>query len=211
MEKIITLDDILLQDRFYRMHLINTITGYRNACLIGTMSHRGTPNLAMFNSVVHIAASPPLLGFIVRPLTVPRHTYHNIKANGYFTINHVHEGILQQGHQTSANYPEKESEFGATGLTPQYSEIHPAPYVKESRIKIGLQFQEEHHIQTNGSILIVGKVLEIILPEEALTVNGHLRPEKWGSLAVVGLDTYYKGEQVARFGYARPGENLEEK
>lgn len=209
MEKTITLSDIQAVDRFYRMHLINTISGFRSPHLIGTIGHRGTPNLALFNSVVHLGATPPLLGFVIRPLTVPRHTYHNILAKGYFTINHVHEGILRQAHQTSADYDVQTSEFDACGLTPQYSERHPAPYVQESHVKIGLEFVEEHHIKSNGTLFMIGKIVEILLPEEALTVNGHLRPERWGSLAVVGLDTYYRAEQVAQQGYARPGQETE--
>lgn len=204
MEKSISLEDILSVEPFYRRHLINTITGFKGVHLIGTVSHRGTTNLGVFNSVVHLGATPPLLAFIIRPLTVPRHTYHNIKARGYFTINHIHEEILKQAHQTSANYDVKTSEFEAAGLTPQYTDTHPAPYVRESRIKLGLEYVEEHHIRANDTIMLVGKIVEILLPEEALTVNGHLRPERWGSLGVVGLDAYYRAEKVAQMEYARP-------
>ncbi len=204
MEKRITLEEILSADRFYRMHLINTVAGLRSALLVGTMGHRGAANLGVFNSVTHLGATPPLLGFVLRPLTVPRHTYHNIKAKGYFTLNHIHPEILERAHQSSANYDERTSEFSAVGLTPQFSERHPAPYVAESRVKMGLEFVEEHPIQANGALFIVGKIVEILLPEDMPAEDGHVYPEQSESLAVLGLDTYYRGQRDTQLGYARP-------
>lgn len=203
-QKHYSLQDILQMERFFRMHFINTVSGYKAATLIGTQSHRGTPNVGIFNSVIHLGASPPLLGFSIRPLTVPRHTYHNILAKRFFTINHVCEDILPAAHQTSANYPENVSEFEACGLTPWYSEEHPAPYVRESTIKIGLEFVEEHHIRANGNIIIVGKVVEILLPENLIRESGHVDLPAAQSVAVAGLDTYYRGGLIGRMKYARP-------
>lgn len=209
MEKRFSLDEVLDLDRFFRMHLINTASGYHPAFLIGTLSHRRVANAAVFNSVVHLGATPPYLGFIVRPLTVPRHTYHNIKANRSFTINHIHEDMLRQAHQTSANYPAGTSEFEAAGLTPQFTETLAAPYVQESHIKIGLEYEEEHHIRANDTLLIVGKVVEIILPAAVVADSGHINLAEAGSLAVAGLDTYYRGQQLTRLGYARPEKRKE--
>lgn len=199
-----TLQDILQMDRFFRMHFVNTISGYKSAMLVGTQGHRGAPNLGIFNSVIHLGASPPLLGFSVRPLTVPRHTYHNILAKRFFTINHVDRENLTAAHQTSANYPEHVSEFKACGLTPWYSEKLPAPYVEESKIRIGLEFIEEHHIRANGNILIVGKVVEVHIPEIFIKPTGHIDLPAAQSVAVAGLDTYYAGDLIGRLAYARP-------
>ncbi|MDX1666162.1 MAG: flavin reductase [Saprospiraceae bacterium] len=204
MEKRIGSGDIRDMDRFYRMNLINTLSGYKPAMLVGTTGHRGTANLGLFSSIIHISAHPPLLGFHIRQLTVPRHTYHNIRAKGYFTLNHIHSGMLEAAHQASANYAEAVSEFEACGLSPQYSEDHPAPYVLESRIKIGLKYEEEHRIHANGSLLVVGKVVEILASEEALDDSGHWKLQEQDSLAAAGLDTYYKGVLHKRLPYARP-------
>lgn len=204
MEKRITPDEIMAADRFYRMHLINTIGGLRSALLIGTIGHRGVTNLGVFNSVTHLGATPPLLGFVMRPLTVPRHTYHNIKAKGYFTLNHIHPDFLEKAHQTSANYDAQTSEFSAVGLTPQFTDTHPAPYVEESRVKLGLKFVEEHPIQSNGTIFMVGKLVEILFTDGVLEPDGHLNTEKSESLAVLGLDGYYRGVKEKQLSYARP-------
>jgi flavin reductase (DIM6/NTAB) family NADH-FMN oxidoreductase RutF len=188
----------------YRRNYYNTLPGPRSVHLIGTLGHRGTENLGVFSSVIHLGANPALLGFHLRPLTVPRHTYHHLKANGWFTINTLHPDILERAHQTSANYELKESEFAAVGLTPEYSEQCKAPYVKESRVKIGLTFEEEHHIAANDTLLIIGRVQEVFVPDEAVDDTGHVNHELLDTLAVTGLETYHRIHDGKRMSYARP-------
>lgn len=77
--KAFTFDEIMRLPSRYRANLINKVSGFKPANLIGTKSKSGQTNLAVFNSVVHIGANPPYLGFILRPTTVERHTYENIK------------------------------------------------------------------------------------------------------------------------------------
>ncbi len=204
MESIIQSTDIKNMERRYRANLFNALSGFKGAHLIGTANKEGQTNLALFNSVVHIGANPPYLGFILRPTTVPRHTYSNIKEIGFYTINHAPVEHLEKAHQTSAKYDERTSEFDACGFTPQSSSLYPAPYVAECRVKIGLEYVEEHLIQANQTHLIVGKVIELLLPEGAAGEKGHLNLSELGSLAVVGLDEYYKTEKIARLPYARP-------
>ncbi|OAV45779.1 flavin reductase family protein [Lewinella sp. 4G2] len=201
----LSLEDILAQESMYRRHFMNSLPGPRGVHLVGTKGYRGQENLGVFSSFVHISASsPPLLGFIMRPLTVPRHTYHHIKASGEFTINTIHPAILEQAHQTSANYPLGESEFAATGLTPLYSERCKAPYVEEANVKIGLTFEEEHKITGIETYFIVGRVQEIFLPDDAVAETGHVDHSLLETMTVAGLDTYHEVGMGRRFGYARP-------
>jgi flavin reductase (DIM6/NTAB) family NADH-FMN oxidoreductase RutF len=100
-------EDILKFEKLYRATFINSISGFKSASLIGTMSSKGKTNLAIFNSVIHVGANPPLMGFLMRPVSVERHTYNNIKETGYFTINHINKEIFKQAHQTSASYEKK--------------------------------------------------------------------------------------------------------
>ncbi|PHK98485.1 flavin oxidoreductase [Neolewinella marina] len=201
---LLTLQDIMARPAAYRRDLLNTLPGPRGVHLMGTRGHKGTENLAVFSSVVHVGASPPLLGFILRPLTVPRHSYHHLKATGWFTLNTLHPEILDPAHQSSANYAITESEFAATGLTPEYTDQCRAPYVKESAIKIGLTLEEEHQIRANGTLFIVGRVQEIIVPDHAVAESGHVDHASLQTLTVAGLDTYYRVEQPVRKAYARP-------
>lgn len=199
------LDDILALDAMFRRHFMNTLPGPRGVHLVGTKGYRGTENLGVFSSVVHISASsPPLLGFIMRPLTVPRDTYHNIKANKWFTINTLHPDFLDEAHQTSANYPTGESEFAATGLTPEYSESCKAPYVAESRVRLGLTLEEEHKISGIETFFVVGRVREIFLPDEAVAATGHVDHEMLRTMSVAGLDNYHEVGKGKRMPYARP-------
>ena len=134
-------DDLMQLPSRYRGRLLNKISGLKPANLIGTKSKNGQPNLAIFNSVVHIGANPPYLGFILRPTTVERHTYENIKETGLYTINQISAQIHKKAHQTSAKYERGVSEFASVGLTEWYQQDFNAPYVAESHIKIGLQVE----------------------------------------------------------------------
>jgi flavin reductase (DIM6/NTAB) family NADH-FMN oxidoreductase RutF len=204
MTKRMTRQEIQQLDRLPRMHLMNTIPGIKNACLIGTQDRDGNTNLAIFNSIVHIGANPPYLGFILRPLTVHRQTYDNLKTTGAFTLNMVTRDMVQAAHQTSAKYKPGESEFAATGLTPLHSDTLAAPYVSESPVRLGLTFQEEQHIKANNTWLIVGAVEEIYFPEEAQLESGHIALENLDTVGVAGLDSYYGLELLERLAYARP-------
>jgi flavin reductase (DIM6/NTAB) family NADH-FMN oxidoreductase RutF len=125
-------------------NLINAVTGIKSANLIGTISNAGEKNLAIFSSVIHLGSNPPLIGFIVRPSgEVPRHTYENIRENGFYTINHVHREFIEQAHYTSAKFDRAVSEFEACRLTEEYVGDFPAPFVKESRLKLGMQLEQE--------------------------------------------------------------------
>ena len=197
------------ENRFW-VNLINSLSGFKSANLIGTLSKDGVTNLAIFNSVIHIGANPPLMGFIMRPVNVDRHTYKNIKETGSFTINHINKNIFRQAHQTSARYNEDVSEFNACGFTHIFSESISAPYVKESNIKIGLEFEEEDEIKSNKTILIVGRILEIILPNEIMAEDGFIDIEKAGTVAISGLDSYYETKRIARLSYAKPFKDLQE-
>ena len=148
----ITKENILDFEKLYRTNLVNSLSGFKSANLIGTISNEGKTNLAIFNSVVHVGANPPALGLLMRPASVERHTYTNIKETNHFTINHINKEIFKQAHQTSAQYDKDISEFDACGLTPEYTETIKAPYVKESKIKIGLKVcrRTRNKIQRNN-------------------------------------------------------------
>jgi flavin reductase (DIM6/NTAB) family NADH-FMN oxidoreductase RutF len=192
-----------LEQRF-RSNLINSISGYKPANLIGTISNKGVANLAVFSSVVHIGANPPLLGFILRPTgVVPRHTYENIKDNGVYTINHVHEQFIAQAHWTSAKFEQNESEFEKCGLTAEFIESFAAPFVRESEIKIGLKFIEEIPVNLNKTILMIGEIQHIILPENSLLENGNVDLNKVKDVAISGLETYHRVERIESFPSAR--------
>ncbi len=114
-------------ERLYKINLINSVSGYKSANLIGTKSNEGVTNIAVFSSVVHYGSNPPIIGFVLRPTTVRRNTYKNIKLNNYNTINHIHKNIIEDAHHTSAKYPPNISEFDKTNLEEEYINDFHAP------------------------------------------------------------------------------------
>ncbi|MEM6629683.1 MAG: flavin reductase [Bacteroidota bacterium] len=198
--------EIQALERRYRATLINILSGFKSANLIGTTDSRGNHNLAIFNSVVHIGAKPPLLGMILRPTSVARHTFENINETGYYTINHIHQEIFQKAHQSSAKYDREISEFEACGFFPEVRDTHCAPYVRECFVKMGLKYVEEHFIEANGTRLIVGEIIELILPEGSVEEDGFLNLAEYGTVTISGLDAYFSTEKIERRAFARPNE-----
>ncbi len=203
-------EDYQRMEKRFRTNFINSLSGFKSANLIGSISEHGQLNLAIFSSAVHIGADPALIGLIFRPVIVARHTYENIKATGFYTINHVHRSFFKSAHQTSARYDREISEFDAVHLSPDFSPAHPAPYVKESRIKIGVKYEEEYHIKINNTILMIGSIIETFLPRECLMDDGYVDLEKAGTITVSGLDSYHTTQRLARLSYAKPNVSLVE-
>jgi len=193
-----------------RAAFINSLHGFKTASLIGTIDTKGKTNLAIFNSVFHLGANPALVGFISRPDSAERHTLDNILETEFFTINHVNKDTYVRAHQTSARYPKDVSEFEATGLTEEYTDLIKAPYVKESHIKYGLSFAEKHELKINDTILIIGKIEEIMIPEDCLLSHGGIDIEKAKTVAISGLDGYHSTKLLSRLSYAKTDKLPEE-
>ena len=203
----LTEEDIQNLNRLKRLNIINSVTGIKPANLIGTISNTGEPNLAIFSSVVHLGSNPPLIGFMLRPQQeVRRHTYENIMENGHYTINHVHSSFIEQAHYTSAKFEKNISEFEACHLNEEYLPEFKAPFVKESELKLGMEFVQQIPIPLNGTSLIIGKIKHAIFPDEAVDTHGHIDLASINDVGISGLNSYYTLNKIAQFPYARPGE-----
>lgn len=193
-------------EKLYRINLINSCTGYKSANLIATKSEDGTENVAIFSSVVHLGSNPPLLGFILRPTTVPRNTYDNLKKTGFFTVNHVHKGITKDTHHTSAKYDGAISEFNKTQLNSEYKENFFAPFVSGSPVQIGCEYSNDYFIEENECLLVIGKIKHIFCHETMLNDDGFIQLDKGEIIAINGLDGYALPSLLQREPYARPKE-----
>jgi flavin reductase (DIM6/NTAB) family NADH-FMN oxidoreductase RutF len=196
--------DILNFEQRYRATFINSLTGFKSVALIGTANEVGHTNLAIFNSIFHLGANPPMFGFVVRPHSVERHTLDNILNTGQLTVNHIQEPFYQQAHQTSARYPAHQSEFDATGLTPVYHEGCVAPFVQESNIQIAAEFVRKIDVEENGTLIIVARITAVHLPEDCIATDGYIDVEQAGSITCVGLDSYHRTTRIGRLPYAKP-------
>jgi len=187
-----------------KINLINSATGYKSANLIGTKSKEGVSNLAIFSSVTHFGSAPPIYGFIVRPTTVRRNTYDNIKETGVFTLNPVFEEKITEAHHTSAKYPAEISEFDKTTFEEEYKENWNAPFVKNAPLQIAMKFLEEVHIKANGTILLLASVEEIYVHEEMISEDYFINLSKGKIAAINGLDGYSFPKETKRLPYQRP-------
>jgi flavin reductase (DIM6/NTAB) family NADH-FMN oxidoreductase RutF len=205
-----TENDFLSMEQRYRASFFNSLGGFKSLVLIGTTNKKKQTNLAVFNSLMHLGANPPLCSILVRPASVERHTYENILETKCFTVNHVNESSYKQAHQTSARYLRHQSEFAEVGLTEEYSSLSIAPYVKESSIKFSCELVQVLEIDLNKTLLVVGKIKEVIMLGDYVLEDGFIDIEKAGSITVSGLDSYHKTNRLSRLSYAKPESPLKE-
>ncbi|MDQ9093254.1 flavin reductase [Pseudoalteromonas haloplanktis] len=187
----------------FRTQLINSLSGFKSANLIGTQDKLGNTNLAIVSSVFHLGAHPPLVGMIMRPHSVPRHTFENIIETGVYTINQVNSEIYSQAHQTSARYDRDESEFDATGLKTEYLNDFDAPFVLQSRLKYAVKLVEHQHLAINGTELVIGEIIDLHVDGAAVQEDGFIDLMSIQTVAVSGLDSYHTTQALSRLPYAK--------
>ncbi len=200
----LTSQDIAAMDTRPRAALVNCLSGFKSANLVGTADVEGRTNLAIMSSAVHLGSNPPLLALVVRPGGDERHTLKNILDTGCYSLNHVHTDMIEAAHQTAACYPPESSEFEKTGLTPHWEEGFGAPMVREARVRLGLQLREHTHLTINGTHLVIGEVVLAELPSASLRADGSLDLVAADSVALTGLDTYHTCIDSKRMAYAKP-------
>jgi flavin reductase (DIM6/NTAB) family NADH-FMN oxidoreductase RutF len=197
-------NDIQNLEKIFKINLINSCSGFKSANLLGTISEEGISNVAVFSSVTHLGSNPPTLGFILRPTTVPRDTYKNIKDSGIFTINHIHEAIIEDAHHTSAKYPKEVSEFDKTNLEEEFKGKFKAPFVKGAPVQMSMKFIEEVYVPSNDVLLIVSQIEELYIDDALLQTDGLINLSKGNIATINGLDTYAVPNFKKQLSYQRP-------
>ncbi len=214
-----------------RTNFVNSLSGFKSANLLGTRSLDGIANLALISSVFHVGANPPLLGMLMRPHTVPRHSLENLLETGVYTLNAVPVSLVEAAHQSSAKYPREDSEFDACGLSAIDSgmrggqgasaggpsvesarsgdPIVDAPYVEGSPVQIGLRLVEHHTLACNGTIVVVGEIAEVRLAADVRAEDGWLDFEALSLVTISGLDAYHGTSLIKRLPYAKPGKPVQ--
>lgn len=201
----ITSEEISQLEKQYRISLINSLIGYRALNLLGTTGAGGTSNLCIISSAFHLGANPPLIGVVIRPERDHNDTLRNIKSTGYYTLNNVLPEWYMQAHQTSASYPSGVSEFETCGFNAAYVQDFNAPFVKESNVRIGLALREVIDMATNGTTIIIGEIVHILMEDSLIAADGTLDHGIAKTMTVAGLDTYYLPQRIAQLAYAKPG------
>lgn len=187
-----------------RAHFINSLSGFKSANLIGTQDVNGQTNLAIFSSVVHLGASPALVGFIMRPDNNDRHTLDNISMSKQYTINQVSANFYEKAHQTSARYPREKSEFDEVDLSTFHLDSINAPFVKESSLKYAVTLKEILPIPLNNTLFVIGEITDVICDQEVIKDDGYIDIESLQTVSVSGLDSYHTSQRLSRLSYAKP-------
>lgn len=196
-------------ERFYRANFLNSLSGFKPLNLIATTDENGVSNLGLFSNIVHLGADPALIGFINRPREAAPHTLANIERGSFYTINHVHPEILERAHQCSAKYPDGVSEFTKTGLTEDWTEGLPVPYVRESLVRYALELVQVNPIPLNGTYFVIGRVLQVQVSPSLVGSDGFIDISRAESLVSTGLDAYGHVSALARYRYAKPDKPVE--
>lgn len=196
----------------HRARLVNSLSGFKSANLVGTAEADGTPACCIVSSVVHLGSNPALLGVVFRPPGDDSHNYHNLSSTGHFTLSHVTAEIHEAAHQTSARYAKGVSEFEAVGLTPHWHEAvgerFPAPAVAESPVRIGLTVADDVALP-NRCRFVMGAIQWVDVDPRIQVEDGFLDLAEAGTVAIGGLDAYHTAHRVARLSYAKPDRPLE--
>ena len=196
--------DIEQLEQRYRTAFVNSLAGFRQAVLVGTKSTTGFTNLAIFNSLIHLGANPALFGFINRPDSVQRDTLQNILETKEYTLNYIHASQYEKAHQTSARYDRGVSEFEKVGFSEVYHPSCFAPFVADAIVKIAMKFEDSIPISINGTILIVGSVMQVEIEDSIVGTDGFVALSEAEVLISQGLDAYFVSKTIGRLPYAKP-------
>lgn len=197
-------EDIAQFEQRYRTAFVNSLAGFRQAVLVGTKSSTGHPNLAIFNSLIHLGANPALLGIISRPDSVQRHTLQNILETKTYTFNFVQSSQYEKAHQTSARYEKDISEFEMVGFREIYQPGCYAPFVADAVVKIAMNLEDTIPIKINGTLLIIGSIAHVEIDAAIVGADGYIGLADAEVLISHGLDAYFVAQPIGRLPYAKP-------
>ena len=205
----VSIDEIKAWDRFYRANFINSLSGFKSASLISTVSPDGKTNVAIFSNIVHVGADPALIGFINRPKEAAPHTLSNIERTGIYTINLIAQSMAERAHLSSAKYEEGISEFDALQIDIDFLPDWKAPLVKDAVCSYGLKVADIIPIALNGTYFVIGAIQWVKVNQPILCEDGFLALQEAGTICSLGIDAYYTTTLIDRWEYAKPFKKAE--
>jgi flavin reductase (DIM6/NTAB) family NADH-FMN oxidoreductase RutF len=205
--------DLAALPQRFRAMLVNSLSGFKSANVVGTASEDGREACCIVSSVVHLGSNPALMGVVFRPPGADSHNYHNLAANGRFTLSHISAGFYKQAHQTSARFEASVSEFEAVRLTPHWhmdaaGERFQAPALAESPVRMGLSVSEDL-LLPNGCRFVIGTVEWVDFDASSQSKDGFLDLASTETVCIGGLDAYHTAARLSRLSYAKVGKALE--
>jgi flavin reductase (DIM6/NTAB) family NADH-FMN oxidoreductase RutF len=144
-----------------------------------TMSAGGVANLAPFSFFTVVCVAPPMISLTIMPKAdgSEKHTLKNARATGEFCFNVVTRPTWQQMVDSANGFPEDDSEFAATGLTPIESVRVKAPRVKEAPIHFECKLERILELGPKRQALLIGEVVYIHV-DPAVMSDGYIDMRK---------------------------------
>jgi flavin reductase (DIM6/NTAB) family NADH-FMN oxidoreductase RutF len=136
-----------------------------------TISPRGLTNLAPFSFFTVVCVVPPMISLTIarNPDGSEKHTLKNVRATGEFCFNVVTQPVWREMVDSANGFPEDDSEFEKTGLTPLPSVKIKAPRVKEVPIHFECKLERVLELGPNRHPLVIGEVVYMHVDPACMT------------------------------------------
>jgi flavin reductase (DIM6/NTAB) family NADH-FMN oxidoreductase RutF len=144
-----------------------------------TVSATGVANLAPFSFFTVVCVRPPMVSLTILPKAdgSEKHTLKNVRATGEFCFNVVTRPVWQQMVDSANGFPEGDSEFAETGLTPIPSVKVKPPRVKEVPIHFECKLHQVLELGAKPSALVIGEVVHLHVDPACMT-DGYIDMRK---------------------------------
>ena len=164
-----------------------------------TVSADGASNLAPFSFFTVVCVEPPMISLTImrKPDGSEKHTLKNARTTGEFCFNVVTRPVWKEMVDSANGFPEDDSEFAETGLTPIPGVRVKAPRVQEAPIHFECKLERVLELGPKRQALLIGEVVYIHV-DPAVMTGGYIDMRK---LDPVG--------RLNDFFYATLGEILE--
>jgi flavin reductase (DIM6/NTAB) family NADH-FMN oxidoreductase RutF len=138
-----------------------------------TLSSSGVANLAPFSFFTVVCVAPPMISLTIarNPDGSEKHTLKNVRDTGEFCFNVVTEPVWKEMVDSANAFPEGDSEFAETGLTPIPGVKVKAPRVKEVPIHFECKLERVIELGPNRHPLVIGEVVYIHVDPACMTEN----------------------------------------
>jgi len=144
-----------------------------------TVSAKGVTNLAPFSFFTVVCVVPPMISLTIarNPDGSEKHTLRNVRHNGEFCVNVVTHPVWKQMVDSANAFPDDDSEFDETGLTPLPSVKIKPPRVKEVPIHLECKLERVLELGPNRHPLVIGEVVCFHVDPACMT-NGYIDMRK---------------------------------
>ena len=144
-----------------------------------TVNEEGITNLAPFSFFTVVCVAPPMISLTIarNPDGSKKHTLLNAEATGEFCFNVVTVPNWKAMVDSANGFPEGDSEFEHTGLTPIPSVKVSALRVKEAPIHFECKVERVLELGVNKHPLLIGEVVYFHVNPDVME-GGYIKMEK---------------------------------